>query len=227
MAKKPNSSLTLPLGSTASAGATASRSPTDTIFPSHEDRKALLRAIEAAGWNLDRALCEEDRWRWHAYDYGWRRVQLGDDARAAPIDPGGVWFDEVLAGMAEQFHARRRPDQRPSNPDSVREDFERLHVRQWTRAELAIAVKRTDDAAAARGFGRGQHARLELVRAMLAERQAGARRMRRGTFGPPAAEMLRAKPAHLDGASKELLAMLGYDPAPAASSSGSSASSAP
>jgi hypothetical protein len=52
-------------------------------------------------------LSEDDRWLWHAYDYGWRRVVLDDVAKTSPIDRDGVWFDAALAYSAETFYRRK------------------------------------------------------------------------------------------------------------------------
>ncbi len=58
-------------------------------------------------------MTQDDRWRHHAYDYGWRRVFLGDHEQFSPIDPPdpmldhGEWFNAVMAQRAEQFLRER------------------------------------------------------------------------------------------------------------------------
>ena len=53
------------------------------------------------------ALAADERWHWHAYDYGWRRVALGDVTDVSPIDPQRVWFDADLVEVAERYWRAR------------------------------------------------------------------------------------------------------------------------
>jgi hypothetical protein len=77
-------------------------------FPSEAHRAHLRARLEAAKWFFDRAFTDaETRYQWHAYDYGWRRVVLGDRRRLSPIDEGGVWFDARLADEAEAMFRRK------------------------------------------------------------------------------------------------------------------------
>lgn len=53
----------------------------------------------------------EERWFYHAYDYGWRRVVLFDSSDQSHIDPDKLWFDARLAAQAEAMWRKhfRRP----------------------------------------------------------------------------------------------------------------------
>ena len=79
-------------------------------YPSGEHRKSLLQNCQR---DLKREtlsvapLTDDERWFWHGYDYGFRRVVLGDDAPRSPIDQDGQWFDARLANVAESFYRRK------------------------------------------------------------------------------------------------------------------------
>lgn len=75
-------------------------------------------------------LSREDRFFWHAYNYGFRRIALGLVDDKSPIDPERKWFDAELAAIAEAFWrpiwfpksrpraAFRVPSPPPHNPAS-------------------------------------------------------------------------------------------------------------
>ena len=54
-----------------------------------------------------RRLADDELWHWHAYDYGWRRVMLGDTRQTSPIDPQGSWWDAPLVARATAFWRSR------------------------------------------------------------------------------------------------------------------------
>lgn len=99
-------------------------------------------------------LTDDERWRWHAYDYGWRRVRLAARTDASPADPDRDWLDAPMADQAEKMFrdAGRRSQARP---DAVRVDFERLPIREWTPAEAAFKGREMDEVCARRGLPLG------------------------------------------------------------------------
>lgn len=119
-------------------------------FPSGEDRAALRHLLETAGWNLERAFTEQERWCWHAYDYGWRRAQLGDYRRFSPIDPdkgdgSGEWFDAGYAAETERFWRKKLgrllPAKlaSPGSQETVRPDWRSITAHDLTEAEHRLA----------------------------------------------------------------------------------------
>ena len=50
---------------------------------------------------------DEDRWRWHAYDYAWRFFYLGDDRKFSSIDKDGDWFSMPLFDLAKTIFPLR------------------------------------------------------------------------------------------------------------------------
>ena len=71
--------------------------------PRIEDRAALIEERKKVGINN---LSDTARWHYHAYDYGWRRVVLGQGAPNSPIDPEAKWFNGPLADRAEEMWRR-------------------------------------------------------------------------------------------------------------------------
>lgn len=104
--------------------------------------------MRAASGSLDN-FTDEDRWQWHAYEYGWRRVFRDDQAKRSPIDRGGDWFDEGLVLQAAAYFRKPADDayrgryQRerspkvhpPSHPDAVRTACRSIPWNQLTGAE--------------------------------------------------------------------------------------------
>jgi hypothetical protein len=116
-------------------------------FPSDENHKGLRRLSRKDGnpdSTLNLALLDEaDRWHFHAYDYGWRRVVLDDRSDQSPLDPWPrSWFDEHSVAVAEAYWRRRL--NRPA-PDEIEyragprsaEDIEWV-TRAANRARAAI-----------------------------------------------------------------------------------------
>lgn len=132
----------------------------DTTFPSKEHRKALRQPFLKTGKksstiNLD-LLAEPDRWLWHAYDYGWRRVMVDDWEESSPIDSDGMWFDLRLANVAEGFWRRvlNKPlpvKHPPPTADEIADaerlcDEARASLDAWARRnKRAFAAKRDID----------------------------------------------------------------------------------
>jgi hypothetical protein len=133
------------------------------FFPSPEDRAALQEQRTKIGLA---AFSPGDRERYHAYDYGWRRVVLNDFAKTSPIDPEGdvpgqgSWFRQQRVEQTEAMwrrhfddaskYSRRRPAFEPpanAKPDQV----ERWEYEQRELAKLRPAA----EAEEAAGVGNG------------------------------------------------------------------------
>lgn len=144
-AKKANTSPTLPLGSTVSDGQTAG---VMGDFPSEENLKALRR-IGIVGLHDD-----VDLWRYHAYQYGFRRVVLRNFDGAYPMDPDGEWLDPYMVDRAEEFWRRKlgkgRQEifARASSPDDIRPECRRIPAHQLTPAEAAMLAPEIEAMAA-------------------------------------------------------------------------------
>jgi hypothetical protein len=115
------------------------------IFPSLEDRKQLQeqrKKIGLAAFSLG------DRERYHAYDYGWRRVALNDFSEASPIDPESAWFRPQRVEQTEtmwrrHFGERRRDRSRlvfEPPATASREQIERWEYEQRELGKLRPAV---------------------------------------------------------------------------------------
>jgi hypothetical protein len=104
-------------------------------------------------------LTDEERWFWHAYDYGWRIVQHNDLTRRSPIDPDGQWFDEHLAWTAELWWRDVTGKRKPPAP--------------LTELERAALAARASEAI------RGAKQAIERTAANLAARQRHAQTARR------------------------------------------------
>jgi len=120
-----------------------------TTFPSDADRLRLhrlicLRGAPPKGTALPE-LTEEDRWCWHAYIYGFRRVQLGQFANTSPVDEQGDWYNADMAARAERYYrqklgVRAKPSEHPTAPyDTVRPDWKRIPATELTAAEHELA----------------------------------------------------------------------------------------
>ena len=88
----------------------------ETGFPSKMDRDRLRHAMRTASGSLE-GFNDEDRWRWHAYDYAWRHEELGDNRMFSPIDKDGVWYDQLLIDQAR--HLFRKPPLRMREEPAV------------------------------------------------------------------------------------------------------------
>lgn len=131
-------------------------------FPSIEDRNRLRRSIldQTKGY---KSLSEEDTWRWHSYDYGWRRVYLNAREERSPIDPDGQWINLELITQAEEMFCRTFA-KKPPPQEIVRDDFERLPPRDWTDAEIALKRREMDDLCRERGLPIGEEGWAQLAR---------------------------------------------------------------
>lgn len=107
-------------------------------------------------------------WHWHAYDYAWRHGHFGEDRfKPSPIDPTGKWWNDALFRVALTVMKTKPP---PSIDQTVRPDFRTnkdIHVRDWTAAELQLAVNELDDDAERNGFGRGRASRSAHVASLM------------------------------------------------------------
>lgn len=119
-----------------------------TDFPGDADHRRLHADRIKAKISVA-SLSADNRRRYHAYDYGWRRVLLDD--RRSPLDPEGEWFDAVLADQAERYW--RIKHNKPT--------------REEQRRRRAAAVTPAEEAAA-----RGDYERAALFRAQDRERAA-------------------------------------------------------
>src|SRR5215469_7688471 len=82
---------------------------TAVSFPSVADQAALRQRLKSCNWNLE-SLTDGERWRYHAYDYAFRRVRMGMADRHYPLDRDGKWFNENLVVAAEALY---RPPSKP------------------------------------------------------------------------------------------------------------------
>lgn len=94
-------------------------------FPSGANRTALHQKLQAISGGKEankldlNLLSTEERWHWHAYDYGWRRVIKSDRQPVSPIDPDGDWYDAALAQAAELYWRRRFNKPTPKDGDKA------------------------------------------------------------------------------------------------------------
>lgn len=118
--------------------------PTSHPFPSLEGHRALRQRFLDVG--LDGLNEAEERWFWHAYDYGFRQAYLGDQTRKSPIDRDGKWYAWHLAEPAEDFWRERfglrKREEFPSatSQDAVRRDWRRIPSAELTAAERELAA---------------------------------------------------------------------------------------
>jgi len=79
--------------------------PTDTtgMFPSTKDLRGLRQKLKNGGYHWT-SLTDAERWRYHAYDYGFRQAHFNDRSRFYPLDPDGRWYDEHYAKQTERFY---------------------------------------------------------------------------------------------------------------------------
>jgi hypothetical protein len=89
-------------------------------FPSEAHLSRLRRAlIPQPGKHAWQNLTDAERWEYHAYDYGFRRVQFGDRSESYTLDPEGKWYAAHLADQTESMYRaiiakRMQPDRKPS-----------------------------------------------------------------------------------------------------------------
>lgn len=86
-----------------------------------------------------------DRWSWYAYDYGFRRIILGDYTKVSPIDTAGAWFDDSLVSAAERFYKlmfdRATVKKAYAAPLTVDQDVIRPNWRQIRANDLTDAER--------------------------------------------------------------------------------------
>ena len=96
------------------------------------------------------SLSDAQRWNWHSYDYGWRRVYLHSTTNFSPLDPQEAWFDPQSVAMAEaMFRAKverrfpRRQFITAADEAAARGDHERaarFRAQDRDRVELAARI---------------------------------------------------------------------------------------
>lgn len=175
--KSPNTSPTLPLGSTASGGSMPP-AVVITTFPSQEDHDRVrhLKLLVAT---------DDDLWRLHSYRYAFRRLVLGDGGAGYPVDPEGAWFDSGMVGRAAAFFRKKFGVRTPAIPPAPTSDSAiRTNCREIGALELTSA-ERAELAPAVTALA--QDARQAI--ADVIERGRAAFRERHTTFRPPAQEM--------------------------------------
>lgn len=126
-------------------------------------------------------LTDDELWHWHAYDYAWRRVFLTARQDKSPADPTGRWFNATLADHAEAALREAQPKRHRPPREMVREDFERLPVRDWTAAELALRLREVDDIVRDNGYEPGPIGRKRVALDMI----AAARKRAKKAFNEP------------------------------------------
>lgn len=141
--KKPSTSHTSPRGSEPSAGSTRLRA--ETFFPSDDDRKRL-RGLKIS------EMPDEDRYRYHAYNYGWQRAMLNRFDEFEPLDPDGDWYVANMADRAEEYQRKKmgmkpryKAQQKPLDPDTIRPNWKQLLPRDLTQAERKLALAFRDE----------------------------------------------------------------------------------
>lgn len=55
----------------------------------------------------------DERWRYHAYDYGWRRFYYNDHSHSYALDENGKWYDPKLAYEAERLYRGQQREKKP------------------------------------------------------------------------------------------------------------------
>lgn len=69
------------------------------------------------------ALTNGERWRYHAYDYAFLRVQHGLQQQSYPLDPDGKWFHAQLVEAAECiYRPPAKPQAAPVRPADMQRD---------------------------------------------------------------------------------------------------------
>lgn len=98
-------------------------------------------------------MSDEDRYRHHAYNYGWQRAVLHRMDPREPMDPAGDWYVSNMADRAEDWHRKRlgmpakrhtRPPM-PTDSQTVRANWRQLMLRDLTAAERALAAELLDE----------------------------------------------------------------------------------
>lgn len=144
-------------------------------FPSAEHIAALRELVHDPKQNYA-VLTPDQRWQWHAYDYGWQRIFrfVERAVNVSPLDPDGKWFNGLMADRAEAFwnevrNAAREQRKMARGEELIREgrdkcnrwarehgyrDFEEAYAAGRTYTEVAIAEIAHGQAELARKLGR-------------------------------------------------------------------------
>lgn len=89
--------------------------PRNAGFPSKADRDWLRRKLRTDKGGVGyTALTPDEKLRWHAYDYAFRRLALSTDD--SPIDPDRQWVDPDMIRQAEAIYRFDRRDGGRSRP---------------------------------------------------------------------------------------------------------------
>lgn len=81
--------------------------PGNARFPSKADRDYLRAKIRTdapergPGYST---LTDDEKWRYHAYDYAFRALSMHDEN--SPVDPQRRWRDEPMIDQAKQIYHR-------------------------------------------------------------------------------------------------------------------------
>lgn len=116
-------------------------------FPNLLHRNRLLQRCKDEQYTL---LTDEERWHYHAYDYGWRRIYLNSRNDRSPIDKKGAWFNSALADDAEKMFRSVTGKDKPRPPENARVREAAEYRERWARAQgcdsfrqaLAIGLQR-------------------------------------------------------------------------------------
>lgn len=81
--------------------------PQSIGFPSFGDRDYLRDKVSLTRGTGYSTLTDEEKRRYHAYDYAFRAICLDDRAKSSPIDEGGRWHDASMVAQAERMFRER------------------------------------------------------------------------------------------------------------------------
>lgn len=73
----------------------------DGVFPSFNDRDQLREIVRRQQYSQ---MDYEQQRRWHAYDYAFRRLVMGDGNAYGPLDPQGKHYHLDMVNEATAFH---------------------------------------------------------------------------------------------------------------------------
>lgn len=98
-------------------------------------------------------MSEVDLWRYHAYAYAFRRIQLNNWDRTYARDELGDWFSLDMVGKAERWYRQklgRHLPQRfsPASQDTIRPNCEQIPATELTDAERHLLQPHIDQLAA-------------------------------------------------------------------------------
>jgi hypothetical protein len=123
--------------------------PPEAIFPSMADHDYLRKKIRIGRGDAGvgyAALPLDEKHRWHAYDYAFRRAVLHSES--SPLDPEGRWHDPVMAGAAEAIYRPQAAVAGLQRFDTMRREG-LAAIGAWAREQGCVDI---DDLAASRGI---------------------------------------------------------------------------